>query len=171
MLNRLFEWKKISVFFEYAVYLLLTMFLQSLLFSKLSIFGVKGFILPAAAVAAGMYLGGVRGAIFGICLGVLTDFSFSESTILYTIAFTAIGFGAGFAAEFYINKSFFVFMVFSTLAVLLTGFVQLVAAIIVSGAQLLPGLLTVLLQTVLSILPVMLLYLPFRNRPANARRR
>ena len=152
------------VFLEYAVYLLLAMLLQGLLFSRLSIFGVKGFVLPAAAVGAGMYLGGVRGAVFGLCLGVFSDFAFTDSVFLYTIVFSLIGFGAGFASEFYINKSFFVFMVLSMAAVLLTGLVQLLNTVIFGGAELLPGLLTVLLQTVLSILPVMLLYLPFKNR-------
>ena len=154
---------KMRVFLEYAVYLLLAMLLQSLLFSRLSIFGVKGFILPAAAVAAGMFLGGVRGAVFGICLGLFTDLSFTDSTFMYTLVFSILGFGAGFASEFYINKSFFVFMVMSVAAVLLTGLVQLLSAAIFSGAELLPGLKTVLLQTVLSIPPVMLLYLPFKN--------
>ncbi len=163
MLNRLIDMGKMRVFLEYAVYLLLAMLLQSLLFSRLSIFGVKGFILPAAAVAAGMFLGGVRGAVFGICLGLFTDLSFTDSTFMYTLVFSILGFGAGFASEFYINKSFFVFMVMSVAAVLLTGLVQLLSAVIFSGAELLPGLLTVLLQTVLSIPPVMLLYLPFKN--------
>lgn len=163
MLNRLIDMGKMRVFLEYAVYLLLAMLLQSLLFSRLSIFGVKGFILPAAAVAAGMFLGGVRGAVFGICLGLFTDLSFTDSTFMYTLVFSILGFGAGFASEFYINKSFFVFMVMSVAAVLLTGLVQLLSAAIFSGAELLPGLKTVLLQTVLSIPPVMLLYLPFKN--------
>lgn len=163
MLNRLIDMGKMRVFLEYAVYLLLAMLLQSLLFSRLSIFGVKGFVLPAAAVAAGMFLGGVRGAVFGICLGLFTDLSFTDSTFMYTLVFSILGFGAGFASEFYINKSFFVFMVMSVAAVLLTGLVQLLSAVIFSGAELLPGLLTVLLQTVLSIPPVMLLYLPFKN--------
>ena len=163
MLNRLIDLGKMRVFLEYAVYLLLAMLLQSLLFSRLSIFGVKGFILPAAAVAAGMFLGGVRGAVFGICLGLFTDLSFTDSTFMYTLVFSILGFGAGFASEFYINKSFFVFMVMSVAAVLLTGLVQFLSAAIFSGAELLPGLKTVLLQTVLSIPPVMLLYLPFKN--------
>ena len=163
MLNRLIDMGKMRVFLEYAVYLLLAMLLQSLLFSRLSIFGVKGFILPAAAVAAGMFLGGVRGAVFGICLGLFTDLSFTDSTFMYTLVFSILGFGAGFASEFYINKSFFVFMVMSIAAVLLTGLVQLLSAAIFSGAELLPGLKTVLLQTALSIHPVMLLYLPFKN--------
>ena len=163
MLNRLIDMGKMRVFLEYAVYLLLAMLLQSLLFSRLSIFGVKGFILPAAAVAAGMFLGGVRGAVFGICLGLFTDLGFTDSTFMYTLVFSILGFGAGFASEFYINKSFFVFTVMSVAAVLLTGLVQLLSAAIFSGAELLPGLKTVLLQTVLSIPPVMLLYLPFKN--------
>ena len=104
---------------QYAVYMLLVMLLQSVLFSRISIFGAKGFIIPAAAVAAGIYLGGVRGAVFGIFLGLFTDMAFSETTVLFTILFPMIGFGAGFASEFYINKSFFAFMIFSVAAILL----------------------------------------------------
>ena len=163
MLNRLIDFKKMRVFLVYAVYLLIAMLLQGLLFSRLSILGVKGFVLPAAAVAAGMFLGGVRGAVFGICLGLITDMSYTESTFMYTIVFAIIGFGAGFASEFYINRSFMVFMVLGTIAVALTGIVQLLSAIIFGGAELMQGLLTVLLQTALSIPPIALLYLPFRN--------
>ncbi len=162
MLNRI-DFKKLRVFLEYAVYLLLAMLLQGLLFSRLSIFGVKGFVLPAAVVAAGMFLGGVRGAVFGICLGLVTDMSYTESSFMYTIVFALIGFGAGFASEFYINKSFLVFMVMSVIAVLLSGLAQYLAAVIFGGAELVQGIVTVLLQTALSIPPMALLYLPFRN--------
>lgn len=162
MLNRI-DFKKLRVFMEYAVYLLLAMLLQGLLFSRLSIFGVKGFVLPAAVVAAGMYLGGVRGAVFGICLGLVTDMSYTESSFMYTIVFALIGFGAGFASEFYINKSFLVFMVMSVIAVLLSGLAQYLAAVVFGGAELVQGIVTVLLQTALSIPPMALLYLPFRN--------
>ena len=139
------------------------MLLQGLLFSRLSIFGVKGFVLPAAVVAAGMYLGGMRGAVFGICLGLVTDMSYTESSFMYTIVFALIGFGAGFASEFYINKSFLVFMVMGVIAVLLSGLAQYLAAVIFGGAELVQGIVTVLLQTALSIPPMALLYLPFRN--------
>ena len=162
MLNRI-DFKKLRVFLEYAVYLLLAMLLQGLLFSRLSIFGVKGFVLPAAVVAAGMFLGGMRGAVFGICLGLVTDMSYTESSFMYTIVFALIGFGAGFASEFYINKSFLVFMVMSVIAVLLSGLAQYLAAVIFGGAEFVQGIVTVLLQTALSIPPMALLYLPFRN--------
>lgn len=173
MLNRIFqhlEWKKLRVILEYAVYMMLVMLLQSLLFSKISILGAKGFIIPAAAVATGIYLGGVRGAVFGIFLGLFTDMSFPETTVLFTVLFPMIGFGAGLASEFYINKSFFAFMIFSTAAILLTGLVQLAAALISGGTEIVAGLVTVLLQTLLSIPPVMLLYLPFRNSRSVMRR-
>ena len=81
----------------------------------------------------------------------------------FTILFPMIGFGAGFASEFYINKSFFAFMIFSVAAILLCGIVQLIHALIGGGTELAAGLITVLLQTVLSVLPVMLLYLPFKE--------
>ena len=162
MLNRI-DFKKLRVFLEYAVYLLLAMLLQGLLFSRLSIFGVKGFVLPAAVVAAGMYLGGVRGAVFGICLGLVTDMSYTESSFMYTIVFALIGFGAGFASACYMNKRFLVFMVMSVIAVLLSGLAQYLAAVIFGGAELVQGIVTVLLQTALSIPPMALLYLPFRN--------
>lgn len=173
MLNRIFqllEWKKIRVILEYAVYMILVMLLQSLLFSRISVFGAKGFIIPAAAVAAGIYLGGVRGAVFGIFLGLFTDMASSETTVLFTVLFPAIGFGAGLASEFYINKSFFAFMFFSMAAILLTGLAQLVLALLSGGTAILDGLLMVLLQTLLSIPPVMLLYLPFRNHQSQLRR-
>ena len=173
MLNRIFqhlEWKKLRVILEYAVYMMLVMRLRRLLCSKISIFGAEGFIIPAAAVAAGIYLGGVRGAVFGIFLGLFTDMSFPETTVLFTVLFPMIGFGAGLASEFYINKSFFAFMLFSTAAILLTGLVQLAAALISGGTEIVAGLVTVLLQTLLSILPVMLLYLPFRNSRSAMRR-
>ena len=162
MLNRI-DFKKLRVFLEYAVYLLLAMLLQGVLFSRLSIFGVKVFVLPAAVVAAGMYPGGMRGSVFGICLGLVTDMSYTESSFMYTIVFALIGFGAGFASEFYINKSFLVFMVMSVIAVLLSGLAQYLAAVIFGGAELVQGIVTVLLQTALSIPPMALLYLPFRN--------
>lgn len=164
MINQLFEWKKIRIVLEYAVYIVLAMILQSLLFTRFSVFGVKGFILPAAVVAVGMYRGGVRGAIFGLFLGLFTDMSFSETTILFTLLFPIIGFAFGFAADFYINKSFFAFMVFTVFALFVTALMQLLSASIISGAQFFPGLLTAVGQTLVSVIPSALLYLPFRNK-------
>ena len=164
MLTRLIDPKKIRAFLTLTAYLLLSLLLQSLLFSGFEFLGCKGFILPAAAVAAGIYLGGVKGAVFGLFLGLLTDMNFSETTVLFTLIMPVIGFGAGFGSEFYINKSFFAYMIFAGAALLLTALMQLLCSMIIYGAELIPGLLTALMQTALSLIPAALLYLPFKNK-------
>ena len=164
MFNRLIEWKKLRSVLTFAVYMILAMFIQSLLFSRVSIFGYRGFILPAAAVAAGIYSDGVKGAVFGLILGLFADMSFSESIVTFTVLFPIIGFAAGVASMFYINKSFFAFITFSAAAILLTALVQMLLAVIFSGAELLPALVTALAQTAVSIIPAALLYLPFRHK-------
>lgn len=164
MAFQLIDWKKLRAVLEYAVYMILAMILQSLLFSRFSVFGIKGFILPAAVAAVGMYRGGVRGTVFGLILGIFADMSFSETTILFTLLFPVLGFLFGFAADFYINKSFFAFMVFTVAALFITALMQLLSAVIISGAELMPAFFTALMQTVVSIIPSALLYLPFRNR-------
>ncbi|MDO4354022.1 MAG: hypothetical protein Q4C93_03535 [Clostridia bacterium] len=164
MFNRLIEWKKLRGVLAFAAYMIFAMFIQSLLFSRVSIFGYRGFILPAAAVAAGIYSDGVRGAVFGLILGLFADMSFSESVVTFTVLFPIIGFAAGVASMFYINKSFFAFITFSAAAILLTALVQMLLAVIVSGAEILPALITALAQTAVSLIPAALLYLPFRHK-------
>ena len=164
MFNRLIEWKKLRGVLTFALYMIFAMFIQSLLFSRISIFGYRGFILPAAAVAAGIYSDGVRGAVFGLILGLFADMSFSESVVTFTVLFPIIGFAAGVASMFYINKSFFAFITFSAAAILLTALVQMLLAVIVSGAEILPALITALAQTAVSLIPAALLYLPFRHK-------
>ncbi len=164
MFNRLIEWKKLRSVLTFAVYMILAMFTQSLLFSRVSIFGYRGFILPAAAVAAGIYGDGVRGAVFGLILGLFADMSFSESVVTFTVLFPIIGFAAGVASMFYINKSFFAFITFSAAAILLTALVQMLLAVLISGAEFFPALITALAQTAVSLIPAALLYLPFRHK-------
>lgn len=159
-----FNWKKVRAVLLLAVYMLFAAFLQSLLFSRVSIFGVKGFLLPAAAVAAGMHLGGVRGAVFGLILGVLSDMFFPETTVLYTFLFPLIGFGTGAAAEFYMNRGYFPFLISTAAALLVTGFMQLLLAVVINGAGFFSALLTVILQTAVSLIPSALLYVPFARR-------
>lgn len=164
MLAKFFEWKKIRTVLQFAVYMLFAAFLQSLLFPGISIMGVSGFLLPAAAVAAGMQLGGVRGAVFGAVLGLFSDLSFPDTTVLYTLLFPVIGLLTGYASEFYINTGFFSFTVFSSAALLLTGFMQLLLAVVVRGAEVLPALVTVFMQLLVSLIPSLILYIPFASK-------
>jgi len=163
LLAKFFEWKKVRTVIQYAAYMLLAAFLQSLLFPSISIMGTSGFLLPAAVVAAGMQLGGVKGAVFGAVLGLLSDLSFPDTTVLYTLLFPAIGLVTGYAAEFYINRGLFSYIVFSSAALLVTGFMQLLLAVIIHGAGLLPALITVFMQLLVTLIPSLLLYIPFAS--------
>lgn len=164
MFKRFIEWKTLRGVLTFAVYLILAMFIQSLLFSRVSIFGYRGLILPAAVVAAGIYTDGVKGAVFGLFLGLFADMSFSENVVLFTVLFPLIGFASGVASMFYISKSFFAFFVFGTAAILITSLAQMLSAVIISGAEFFPALITALVQTLLSLLPAAILYLPFRHK-------
>lgn len=164
MLNRFIEWKTLRGILTFAVYMIFAMFIQSLLFSRVSIFGYRGLILPAAVVAAGIYTDGVKGAVFGIFLGIFADMSFSENVVLFTVLFPLIGFASGMASMFFINKSFFAFSVLSAAALLVTALAQMLSTVLIGGAEFFPALLTALLQTLVSLIPAALLYLPFRHK-------
>ena len=162
-ISELLQWKKIRIVVQFAVFIAVTLMAQGILFSRFSFLGAKGLLMPAAVVGAAMYLGGVKGAVFGIFLGLFSDMIFPENTVLFTVVFPVIGFFAGFLAEFYINKSFFAYMILCLLAGFLVAVLQLLLAV-VHGAELLPGLVTVLLQTLVSLPPMALWYLFFRKR-------
>ena len=151
------------MYLTYAIYLIAVLFLQSVLFSRFDIAGVKGLILPAAPVAVGMYAGGIGGAVFGLIFGLFADMSFAGNTVMFTVLFSLIGFAAGFAADFFINKNFvtYAFMMFA--ALLITSLVQMFS-VVFSGSAFFPSLLTALLQTLWSIPPAALLYIPFKEK-------
>lgn len=163
-ISQYLEWKKVRVIVQYAVYMIIALALQSMVFSRISIFGIKALVLPAAAVAVGFYLGGVKGAVFGIFLGLFADMNFAETTVMFTLLYPLIGFGAGVAREFFINKTYYSFVILSIIALAVTGFIQMLAAMIISGAQLWTSLLTLVLQTVISAIPAACFYLPFKNK-------
>jgi hypothetical protein len=151
MLQDLIDPKKARRILAYAILLLFTLLVQNAVFSRISFFGVKALFLPAACVAVGMFEGGVGGAAFGLFLGFFGDMSFAENTVLFTALFPVIGFFAGFAEAFFLNRRFFPFMAASLAALLLTGLLQAGTASILSGNAFAPLLKTVGLQTLWSL--------------------
>ena len=63
MLWDLVNFQKIKRALLYALYMSLVLLVQDALFSNISIFGVRAMFVPAAAVAVGMFEGGVWGAV------------------------------------------------------------------------------------------------------------
>ena len=158
MLLDLFDRKKARRALAWAIFMLVTLLVQNTVLSRITILGVKALFLPAACVAAGMFEGGVGGAVFGLFLGFFGDMSYSENTVLFTVLFPMIGFFTGFAAEFFLNRRFLPFMAASLAAILLTALCQAVTAAILSGGSLGYMLRTAGLQTLWSLPPAALFY-------------
>ena len=110
---------------QYALYLFLALVLQNMLFTQLRLFGACPLILPAVAVAIGMFEGGTWGAVISMILGIFADMAFVENTVTFTVLFPLLAFGAGFIAQFFINRRFFAFMGAALVGLLITGVVQM----------------------------------------------
>ena len=135
---------------RYALYMFLALITQTMLFTQLRIGGVCPMVLPAVAIAVGMFEGATWGAVFSLIMGIFTDMAFVETTVLFTLLLPALAFASGFVSQFFINRRFFAFMGAAVIGLLLTGVVQMLhtaAGDSFSGVM----LRVVLLQTLLSI--------------------
>lgn len=150
---------KIKRLLKYALYLFLALVVQDMLFTQVRIFGICPMVLPAVAVAVGMFEGASFGAIFALVMGIFADMAYIENTVTFTLLFPALAFASAFVAQFFVNRRFFAFMGVAFAALLVTALIQMMKAFAVGGWTwaFVP---TVLLQTLWSIPPAALAYFP-----------
>ena len=110
---------------RYTVYMLLCLILQNIIFTQLRLFNVCPMVLPAVAVAMGMFEGAIWGPLFSLVLGIFADMAFVENTIFFTLVFPAISFAAAFVSNFFINRRFFAYMGAAVFGLLITAGGQL----------------------------------------------
>ena len=158
MLWDLVNFQKIKRALLYALYMSLVLLVQDALFSNISIFGVRAMFVPAAAVAVGMFEGGVWGAVFSLALGFLADISFGN-TALFVALFPCIGFVSGALSRWLVNRRFFAYLCMALFFLALTAAFQFLGLAL--EGQSLPALAWVGLWQVVFSLPVAaLLYFP-----------
>lgn len=144
---------------KYAVYMLLALIVQNMLFSNIRIMGVCPMILPAVAVSVGMFEGPTFGVVFSLIMGFFADMAYIENTVLFTALFPALAFGTALVTEFFVNRRFFAFMGTVLLASAVTAMLQMLFTF--AGDAWSGELLnTAVLQTMISLPFSAIAYLP-----------
>ena len=154
-----FSAKNIKRLLKYALYMFLALITQNMLFTQIRPLGVCPLVLPAVAVAVGMFEGATFGAVFSLIMGFFADMAFIENTTTFTILFPALAFASGFVAQFFINRRFFAYMGAAFVGLLATGIAQMLKTSAMDAFA--PVMLvTVFLQTLWSMPPAVLAYYP-----------
>lgn len=144
---------------KFALFLFLSLLAQNMVLNRVRILGVCPLVLPAVAVAVGMFEGATWGAVFSLILGIFADMAYIENTITFTVLFPALAFASGFISQFFINRRFFAFMGAALAGLLITGFVQMIRTV-VGDTFSLSMLTTVALQTLWALPLAPLAYYP-----------
>lgn len=130
----------------YLISIIVALWLQTMVFSRIAPLGVKPFFLPVVIVAVGLWESGVWGAVLGLITGVYTDMAMTGSTVTFLVAFSFFGFVSGVLGEFVINRRFVSYMILAALALLAAAACQIVPLWIFRGAALRALLPVALLQ-------------------------
>ena len=128
----LFHTKKLRLALIYIAFMILVQFLQDTVLARFVVFGVKTLFIPAAVAAVGFHEGGFRGGLYGLLAGILSDMTYGENTVLFTVVFPLVGFGSGLAAGFALNRTFLAYMFTAFICLLLTGCVQMLRVLVIT---------------------------------------
>ena len=152
-----------------ALYLVVTILLQDTIFARVRLWGVHAMFVPAVVIAVAMFHGSVWGAVFGLFAGFLCDMGYPETNILFLTLLPVIGFGAGMASEYLVNRTLMAFLFLCFAGFLLTGFAQMFRPWIFRGAAFFPLFGAALRQTIVS-LPLAVPYFYLSRSAARKRR-
>ena len=156
-----------------ALLLLVFHLLQTTVFARFRPWSVVPLPLPLLAVAAGLCGGGLWGGCCGLFAGILCDNSLGDSSLLFTVLLTVLGFFSGFLGEFVMARGFPSFLVLGLASlVLCTGLQAVLFAMLIPSPWelLLHTGLKQLLITLPFLIPVYLL-VRWAMRPTRAARR
>ncbi len=90
----------------YALGLLAVWAAEALVLWRFPVFGVIPVLLPLAAVAVAFWEGARRGAVFGLCVGILADAVYPGVPGGMTLGLCLMGFCVGAASQYGIRQTF-----------------------------------------------------------------
>ncbi|MEI3102144.1 MAG: hypothetical protein V8T45_10550 [Oscillospiraceae bacterium] len=158
MLN-LFEKINIRKLLKYLLFMFLSLICQNTVFTQLRLFGTCPLLLPAVAVAVGMFEGPVFGAYFSLLMGIFGDMAFVEQDVLFTAVLPCLSFGAAFMSQYFINRRLFAYMGLALAASVITASVQMLMTIARDSFSL-SMISTVVVQSLWSMPFALLAYFP-----------
>ena len=137
----------------YLLSIIVTLWLQTMVFSRVVVLGARPFFVPALIVAIGLFEGGVWGGTLGLAAGLGCMLSMAGSPVLFLVLLPALGFLSGLLADFLINRRFVSYLLLAALALLVTALLQALPFWIFRGTAPRP-LFTVALLQALWALPL-----------------
>jgi len=146
----------------YTVIMLITLMVQEMVLSRLSLFAVRALIVPIFPVVVGILQGGWWGMAFGLVSGVLCDCMFAETRVLFTLLMPFLGFMATAAERFLISRKLVAVFTASVCALLFTAAIEIMRMMVLYEASFAALIKTGLLQTLYSIPFIFALYFPCR---------
>ena len=130
----------------YMLCIVVALWLQTMVFSRLVLLGAKPFFVPALVVAIGLWEGGVWGGTLGLFAGIGCALSLAGSPVLLLVLLPVFGFLSGLLADFLINRRFVAYLLLAALALLITALLQALPLWVFRGTSLKPLAVTALLQ-------------------------
>lgn len=106
-------------------FLLILYILQGMIFTHITLWGVKPLLLPLAVAGVALFDGAFAGGVFGIFAGMLCDMSFNEPTIAFTLILTFLGICMGFASETVLIHGFPSYLLLSFCALFVCSLTQM----------------------------------------------
>ncbi len=135
----------------YLLSIIVTLWLQTMVFSRVVVLGARPFFVPALIVAIGLFEGGVWGGTLGLAAGLGCMLSMAGSPVLFLVLLPVFGFLSGLLAVFLINRRFVAYLLLALLALLITALLQALPLWIFRGTSPGPLFSVALLQTLWSL--------------------
>lgn len=117
----------------YAVFLLIVYVLQTALFSRIPVFGVKPMIFPLVAVCAAMFEGSLKGGLLGLAAGMLCDISYHQPCVQFTLLLAITALFVGVLSDTVLAKGFPTYLIVGIASLFICTFAQVAGFLIHHG--------------------------------------